>query len=117
MNIYVTTKITSDPSDDQLAAAAATLKMLSDSTGLRILWALLHGEHSVNELAAPIETDAASSAPPNAPGRVAKVRFGAVMNRRRWIEVARIVVVGVFVLAYARHWVPLGVLWATVAVG
>ena len=46
-----------------------------------------------------------------------RVGFRAVMNRGRWVEVARIVVVGVFVVAYARHWVPLGVLWATVAVG
>ena len=43
--------------------------------------------------------------------------FAAVMNRARWIEVARIVVVAVLVLAYAQDWVPVGVLWATVAVG
>ena len=43
--------------------------------------------------------------------------FAAVMNRASWLEVARIVVVAVLVLAYARHWVPVGVLWVTVAVG
>ena len=46
----------------------------------------------------------------------AKVGFVAVMNRSRWLEVARIVVVAVL-FAYAQRWVPIGVLWATVAVG
>ena len=49
--------------------------------------------------------------------RSAKVGFRAVMTRRRWLEVARIVAVGVLVFAYAQEWVPVGVLWATVAVG
>ena len=49
--------------------------------------------------------------------RPAKVGFRAVMTRRRWLEVARIVAVGVLVFAYAQEWVPVGVLWATVAVG
>ena len=47
----------------------------------------------------------------------AKVGFGAVMDRSRWLEVAKIVVVAVFVFAYAQRWVPIGVLWATVALG
>ena len=46
-----------------------------------------------------------------------KVGFVAVMTRSRWLEVARIVVVAVFVFAYAQRWVPIGVLWATVAIG
>ena len=41
----------------------------------------------------------------------------ALMTRHRWIEVARIVLVAAFVLSYQQHWVPVGVLWATVAVG
>ena len=65
----------------------------------------------------PLETDTDKSAPQSCEGRPPKVGFGAVMNRGRWVEVARIVVVGVFVLAHARYWVPLGVLWATVGVG
>lgn len=47
----------------------------------------------------------------------AKIGFGAVMDRRRWLEVARIVAVAVLVFSYAQHWVPIGVLWATVTVG
>lgn len=40
-----------DPSSEQVEAATATLKLLADPTRLRIVWALLHGEHAVNELA------------------------------------------------------------------
>ena len=43
--------------------------------------------------------------------------FAAAMTRSRWVEVARIVIVAIFVFAYAQHRVPVGVLWATVAVG
>ena len=72
-------------------------------------------------IADPVEPDTgkstSSSTSTNREGRAPTVGFGAVMNRGRWIEVARIVVVGVFVLVYARHWAPLGALWATVAVG
>lgn len=39
------------------------------------------------------------------------------MTRHRWIEVARIVLVAVLVLSYQQRWVPVGALWATVAVG
>lgn len=49
--------------------------------------------------------------------RPPKVGFGAVMTRARWLEVARIVLVAILVLAYAQEWVPIGVLWATVVVG
>ena len=34
----------------QIAAAAEVLKLVSEPTRLMILWALLHGEHSVSEL-------------------------------------------------------------------
>jgi Cd2+/Zn2+-exporting ATPase len=46
-----------------------------------------------------------------------KAHRDALMTRHRWIEVARIVLVAAFVLSYQQHWVPVGVLWATVAVG
>jgi len=39
------------PTDDQVNQAVDTLKLVADPTRLRILWALLHGEHSVNLLA------------------------------------------------------------------
>ncbi len=40
-----------EPSDAEVEAAVATLKLLADATRLRIIWALLHGEHAVNDLA------------------------------------------------------------------
>ena len=43
-----------EPATDALDAAVAALKLLADRTRLRIVWQLLHGEHSVNDLAAHI---------------------------------------------------------------
>ena len=43
--------------------------------------------------------------------------FLAVMDRGHWLEVGRIVIVAILVLCYAQHWVPVGVLWVTVAFG
>lgn len=45
------TKIVKEPTAEQMQAASAILKLASDPTRLKILWALLHGKHSVNELA------------------------------------------------------------------
>ncbi len=39
------------PSEDHVAIATDLFKLVSDPTRLKILWALLHGEHSVGELA------------------------------------------------------------------
>src|SRR6266851_8636751 len=39
------------PTEEQVDLAVDTLKLLADGTRLRILLALLHGEHSVNRLA------------------------------------------------------------------
>lgn len=39
---------------EQISAAAAVLKLVSDPTRLKILWALLHGEHAVGDLAAHV---------------------------------------------------------------
>jgi DNA-binding transcriptional ArsR family regulator len=47
----VDTKIDKKPTIKQMQVASAMLKLTSDPTRLKILWALLHGEHSVNELA------------------------------------------------------------------
>ena len=76
--IRVTTQITLDPSDVQFAAAAVTLKMLSDPTRLRILWALLHGEHSVNELAAHVDSPASTVSQ-----HLAKLRLAKLVRTRR----------------------------------
>src|SRR5215210_7168307 len=43
--------------------------------------------------------------------------FRALLTRDRWIEIGRIVVVGVIILLYQQHVVPLAVLFAAVALG
>ena len=72
------THIDDVPTDAQFDAAAATLKLLSDPTRLRILWALLHGEHSVNELAAHVGSPAAAVSQ-----HLAKLRLARLVRTRR----------------------------------
>lgn len=76
--ICVSAQITSDPTDDQFEAASATLKLLSDTTRLRILWALLHGEHSVNELAEHV-----GALPTTVSQHLAKLRLAKLVRVRR----------------------------------
>lgn len=72
------THIADVPTSAQFDAAAATLKLLSDPTRLRILWALLHGEHAVNELASHV------GAPPAAVSQhLAKLRLARLVRTRR----------------------------------
>ncbi len=47
----MTTQILSKRETAQFELAAETFKLMADKTRLRIIWALLDGEHSVNELA------------------------------------------------------------------
>lgn len=72
------TQIEALPSDAQFEMAAATLKMLADQTRLRILWALLHGEHSVNELAAHVGSPASTVSQ-----HLAKLRLAKLVRTRR----------------------------------
>ena len=70
--------IVEEPSGDQFAAAAETLKLLADPTRLAIIWALLHGEHSVTELAGHVGVR-----PTAVSQHLAKLRLaGAVRTRR-----------------------------------
>src|SRR5467141_2461137 len=48
------------PTEEQVDLAVDTLKLLADGTRLRILWVLLHGEHSVSRLADHIGAPPAS---------------------------------------------------------
>jgi DNA-binding transcriptional ArsR family regulator len=67
-----------EPSVDDIGAAVGTLKLLADETRLRIIWNLLHGEHSVNGLA-----DHLSMQPAAISHHLAKLRLaGAVTTRR-----------------------------------
>jgi DNA-binding transcriptional ArsR family regulator len=56
----MTTQIDAEPPDEWFAAAVDLLKAIAVETRLRILWALLHGEHSVNELAEHVGARAAA---------------------------------------------------------
>jgi DNA-binding transcriptional ArsR family regulator len=65
-------------SADELDAATMTLKLLADRTRLHIVWALLHGEHSVNDLA-----DHVGVAPAAVSQHLAKLRLAHVVRTRR----------------------------------
>ena len=66
------------PDDAEFEAAAQVLKLLADPTRLRILWALLHGEHSVNDLA-----DHVGARPTAVSQHLAKLRLARLVRTRR----------------------------------
>ena len=72
------TQIGGTPSDAQLALAVDTFKLLADPTRLRILWALLHGEHSVNRLAEHVGAQPAAVSQ-----HLAKLRLARLVKTRR----------------------------------
>ncbi|RIQ11392.1 ArsR/SmtB family transcription factor [Jiangella rhizosphaerae] len=66
------------PAADQVERAAAALRMLSDPTRLKLMWALLQGESSVNCLA-----DLVGASPSAVSQHLAKLRLsGLVISRR-----------------------------------
>ena len=71
-------QIDRQPTDAEFDAAAATLKLLADPTRLRIVWALLHGEHSVNALA-----DHVGARPAAVSQHLAKLRLARLVQVRR----------------------------------
>ena len=64
--------------DEQVGEAVEILKLVADPTRLRILWALLHGEHSVNLLA-----DHVGAQPSAVSQHLAKLRLGRLVRTRR----------------------------------
>jgi len=66
------------PTDDQVDQAVDTLKLIADPTRLRILWTLLHGEHSVNLLA-----DHVGAQPAAVSQHLAKLRLAHLVRTRR----------------------------------
>jgi DNA-binding transcriptional ArsR family regulator len=54
------TQIDAELPDELFTTAVALLRAVAVEARLRILWALLHGEHSVNELAHHVGLNAAS---------------------------------------------------------
>ena len=61
-----------------MEAAVATLKLLADATRLRIIWALLHGEHSVTDLAEHVGAQPAAVSQ-----HLAKLRLAHLVQVRR----------------------------------
>jgi DNA-binding transcriptional ArsR family regulator len=76
--IYVTTQIAVIPSEEEIQSAVGMLKLLGDETRLRIIWALLDGEHSVNELAELVGAQAAGVSQ-----HLAKLRLARLVRTRR----------------------------------
>lgn len=62
----------------EVEAAVGTLKLLADPTRLRILWALLHGEHAVNPLA-----DHVGARPAAVSQHLAKLRLARLVQSGR----------------------------------
>ena len=56
----MTAQIEDEPPDEWFGSAVELLKAVAVEARLRILWALLHGEHSVNELADHVGANAAA---------------------------------------------------------
>jgi DNA-binding transcriptional ArsR family regulator len=67
-----------EPSADEVGLAVETLKLLADGTRLQLVWALLHGEHSVNELA-----DHVGVQPAAVSQHLAKLRLARLVRVRR----------------------------------
>ena len=66
------------PESEQVDLAVEIFRMLSDSTRVRLLWALLDGERSVNELA-----EAVKKAPAGVSQHLAKLRLARLVRTRR----------------------------------
>ena len=78
MLIRMDTQVLESPTDEQVAEAIDILKLVADSTRLRIMWALLHGEHSVNHLA-----DHVGAHPSAVSQHLAKLRLGRLVRTRK----------------------------------
>jgi DNA-binding transcriptional ArsR family regulator len=75
----VTAQIDQEPPGEWFVTAVDLLKAVAVEARLRILWALLHGEHSVNELADHVGANA-----PAVSQHLARLReLGVVTTRRQ----------------------------------
>lgn len=66
------------PSTEQVDLAIEMFRMLADATRVRILWALLQGEHSVSHLAEVVKANA-----PAVSQHLAKLRLARLVRQRR----------------------------------
>ena len=72
------TQILTEPTQGQFDLAVDTFKLMADNTRLRIVWALLHGEHSVNELASHLLVNPAAVSQ-----HLARLRSARLVHVRR----------------------------------
>ena len=66
------------PTHEQVEVAVRTFQLLGDGTRLRIVWALLHGEYSVGELA-----ELVGAQPAAVSQHLAKLRLTRLVRTRR----------------------------------
>jgi ArsR family transcriptional regulator, zinc-responsive transcriptional repressor len=64
--------------DDQVGLMVEVFRMLADATRVRVLWALVDGELSVNELAEHVDKPA-----PSVSQHLAKLRMARLVRTRR----------------------------------
>lgn len=76
--ICVSTQIDIQPFIHQLDVASDMLGLISEPTRLKILWVLLHGDHSVNELAEEVSAQQAAVSQ-----HLAKLRAAQLVKARR----------------------------------
>jgi DNA-binding transcriptional ArsR family regulator len=74
----VDAQIDREPTGQELDLAVETLKLLADHTRLQIIWALVHSEHSVNELAHHLGVN-----PAGVSQHLAKLRLARMVTVRR----------------------------------
>lgn len=74
----MTAHIRKEPSKEHIDIATGMFKLVSDPTRLKILWALLHGEHSVGELAEDVGVK-----PAVVSQHLAKLRISHMVSVRR----------------------------------
>jgi DNA-binding transcriptional ArsR family regulator len=74
----VSTQVYEIPTADEVRPAVGMLKLLADETRLRVIWALLERERSVNELA-----ELVGAQPAAVSQHLAKLRLARLVRTRR----------------------------------
>lgn len=74
----VDTHIVDELDDDRLGRAVEALKLLADETRFKIVWSLVHGEHSVGQLAEHV-----GATSPAVSQHLARLRLAGMVRTRR----------------------------------
>jgi DNA-binding transcriptional ArsR family regulator len=72
------TRVSETPTEQQVLVAVESFRLLADPTRVRLLWALLQGERSVNELA-----EVVGAQPSAISHHLAKLRLARLVRPRR----------------------------------